>query len=311
MHANGYPESTPPVRRRRRRKKKTYRGVGIVAGGLFWAVFLIAGALVLKGSVPNQVAEFTETPPDSLQTDVQAPQITGIRDFAVFTGETISYRQGITVTDDTDAAPQLDVDSTHVDLTTPGIYTVTYTASDASGNRASAKAQVTVLEKPENYVEPDVIQAAADALLDEILAPNMNVREQVCAIYSWAKENLQYGGHSDRADYQQTAYVMLTEKEGDCYGYFALTKLLFERLDIVNVDVRKVKSSETDSDHFWSLVSVDGGDTYYHFDATPRVGQTEELCLVTDTFLDSFDTYHNGCHNRDKSLYPATPEGWS
>ena len=97
-------------------------------------------------------------------------------------------------------------------------------------------------------------------------------------------------------------------RSGDCFGYFAVTKLLFERLGIPNIDVRKVKNFDGDSDHFWSLVSVDGGKTYYHFDATPRVGDGDDFCLVTDAFLDAYSDSHKGSHNRDKSLYPATPE---
>ena len=87
----------------------------------------------------------------------------------------------------------------------------------------------------------------------------MTVQEQVEAIYYWAKGAFTYSGHSDRTDWRQTAYNMLTNGRGDCYGYFAATKLLFEELGIPNIDVQKVKNSSDDSDHFWSLVSIDGG----------------------------------------------------
>ncbi len=58
-----------------------------------------------------------------------------------------------------------------------------------------------------------------------------------------------------------------------CFNYFAVTKLMFERLGIPNIDVKKVKNYEGDSNHYWSLVSVDGGETYYHFDAAPPQGR--------------------------------------
>ena len=117
-----------------------------------------------------------------------------------------------------------------------------------------------------------------------------------------------YSGHSDKTDWMQGAWVMMDQGEGDCFNYFALTKLLLERCDIPNIDVRKVRNYEGDSDHFWSLVSVDGGNTYYHLDTTPRVGPGDDFCLVTDAFLDAYSDANKGCHNRDKSLYPATPE---
>ena len=100
---------------------------------------------------------------------------------------------------------------------------------------------------------------------------------------------------------------MLTEGKGDCYGFWAVTKLLFERLEIPNIDVRKVKNSADDTDHFWSLVSLDDGDTWYHFDSTPRAGEGDDFCLATDAFIDAYSDSHEGSHNRDKSLYPETP----
>lgn len=155
--------------------------------------------------------------------------------------------------------------------------------------------------------ETDPVDAAADALLDTLIQDGATAEEQVHAIYQWARSSLSYGGHSDRTDWRQTAYTMLTEYRGDCYGYFAVTKLLFDRLGIPNIDVRKVKNAPDDSDHFWSMVSVDGGKTWYHFDATPRVGEGDDFCLVTDGFLDAYSEEHKGSHNRDRSLYPATP----
>ena len=240
--------------------------------------------------------------------DAIPPVIQGVRDFTVYAGETVSCRSGVTVTDDCDLNPVLEVDTSELNLDVPGCYEIIYTATDSAGNVSRVAALVTVLERPENYIAPDTIDAAADKLLAEILSDGMTVREQVQAIYAWARTNISYGGHSDRTDYRQTAGHVLNGRSGDCFGYFAVTKLLFERLGIPNIDVRKVKNFDGDSDHFWSLVSVDGGKTYYHFDATPRVGDGDDFCLVTDAFLDAYSDSHKGSHNRDKSLYPATPE---
>lgn len=320
MHTNERNPQPRPVSRRRRRRRQIRR-LGILPACLVFTVSAIFVTSLLEGCAQKNVAEFTESTPSSasaglqrisaISLDTEAPVITGAQDLEVFAGEAAAYRQGITITDNLDSDPVLDVDSSKVDLSTPGTYPLVYSATDTAGNRSTQEVTVIVRERQNNSVSTNTIYAAADALLEEILSDDMSARQQVQAIYDWTKENLSYGGHSDRTDYEQTAYTMLQEKTGDCYGYFALTKLLFERLDILNVDVQKVHNYEGDSDHFWSLVSLDGGKTYYHFDATPRVGQTEELCLVTDLFLASFDTYHDNCHNRDKSLYPATPEGWS
>ena len=76
----------------------------------------------------------TTEPPYTGPADTLPPQIMGVNHLAVFVGSTVSYRSGILVTDDTDPVPALSVDSSRVDLTTPGTYPVTYTATDRAGN---------------------------------------------------------------------------------------------------------------------------------------------------------------------------------
>lgn len=280
----------------------------VAVGFLCWRGIRLAGRGI-QAAISFLAPEDLNLAPEDSDTggDREAPVLSGIHDFTIYQGETISYLNGVAATDDGDVAPEITVDSTGVDLNQPGTYRITYTATDASGNMSHATASVTVLEKGENYVEPDIIYAAVDAKLEQILRENATVEQQVHDIYAWARLNLRYGGHSDRTDYRQTAYEMLTQEQGDCFGYFAVTKLMFERLGIPNIDVRKVKNSDDDSDHFWSLVSLDGGETWYHFDATPRAGEGDDFCLVTDAFLDAYSDSHDGSHNRDKSLYPPTP----
>ena len=301
-------ESAYPPRRRRRRRSSFFP--------LFMALAILAGFAVLwvraadSGHRPAAQTGTSVAPPaaGAEPGDAIPPVIQGVRDFTVYAGETVSCRSGVTVTDDCDLNPVLEVDTSELNPDVPGCYEIIYTATDSAGNVSRVAALVTVLERPENYIAPDTIDAAADKLLAEILSDGMTIREQVQTIYAWARTNISYGGHSDRTDYRQTAGHVLNGRSGDCFGYFAVTKLLFERLGIPNIDVRKVKNFDGDSDHFWSLVSVDGGKTYYHFDATPRVGDGDDFCLVTDAFLDAYSDSHKGSHNRDKSLYPATPE---
>ena len=240
--------------------------------------------------------------------DTQAPVISGIKNFTVYLGDTVAYRSGITVTDDHDTEPQLTIDSASVDLSKVGKYTVTYTATDISGNVAKKEATVEVREKTAGMVDIETVHTAVDKILSVIINDSMTQRQQVEAIYNWARTSCTYANHSDKSDYLQGAYQMLTTRSGDCFNYFAVSKLMFDRLGIKNIDVRKVKNYTGDSDHFWSLVSLDDGETWYHFDCTPRVGPGDDFCLVTDAFLDAYSDQNNKCHNRDKSLYPATPE---
>lgn len=240
--------------------------------------------------------------------DDTAPEITGVKDIEIYQGDTVSYRSGVSVSDNMDEAPVLTIDNSKVDLSAPGVYEVTYSAKDFCGNEAVVAATVTVYEKRDGYVDLETIYALADKTLKNIVSDNMTTEQKVNAIYRWAHRSLSYVDHSDKSDWRQAAYVALTKARGDCYNYFAVTKLMFERLGISNIDVVKVKPYEGAAGHYWSMVSIDGGETYYHFDATPRVNQDISFCLITDKELDAYSNAHRGSHNRDKSLYPATPE---
>ena len=293
---------------RKSKRRRASCPVGVVTGIVLILILSAMGIwLAVDPALDKVLALSTEPPVQSTgPKDSQPPQIYGIQDFTVYQGDPVSYLSGVTATDDLDPEPKLNVDSREVDLSKPGTYTVTYTASDTSGNLATACANITVLRKEEGYADLETIYTLADELLAIILEGTTDTRQQVEAIYKWARTDIRYAGHSDRADWRQTAYNVIRSGEGDCFGYFAATKLMFERLGIPNIDVQKVRNYEEDSDHFWSLVSVDGNH-YYHFDATPRYGDGDDFCMVTDAFLDAYSEQHKGSHNRDKSLYPETP----
>lgn len=238
--------------------------------------------------------------------DEEAPSIGGVQNITLYQGGTVAYRDGVTVTDNRDDAPELTIDSSAVDLSIPGIYEVIYTAADAAGNISEARSTVTVLEKKDSYVDMEIIYRKADDILSTFINDSMTDREKATAVYRWVRGNCSYCNHSEKDDWRQAAYLMMKNRTGDCFNYFSVCKLMLERLEIANIDVVKVKNYDSDSMHYWSLVSVDGGETYYHFDATPRIGGGD-FCLVTDTFLDNYSVSHYNCFNRDKSLYPATP----
>lgn len=267
------------------------------------------GTYDITYSVTDAAGNTTTVPSTVTVTDDNtAPTIQGVHDISLYLGSAVSYRSGVVVTDDKDPSPKLDIDSSQVDLSNPGTYPLVYTARDMTGNETRLEVTVTVAEKPTTYVEEEVINTKADELLKKIVTEDMTAEAKVKAIYAYVRSHYTYSGHSDKTDWLQGAYVMMTEGQGDCFNYYAITKLLLDRCNIPNIDVRKVRNFPEDSDHYWSLVSVDGGQTYYHLDTTPRVGDGDDFCLVTDAVLDAYSAANKNCHNRDKSLYPATPE---
>lgn len=243
----------------------------------------------------------------SLHLDSEAPVITGAKNLETYAGSTVSYKKGISVTDNVDEKPTLEIDNSKVDLSKPGVYDVIYKATDAAGNTSSVTVTLTVREKPDNFVDPEVIYARVDAILAKFIRDDMTDREKAEAIYVWSRRDtghLTYGSAPHRDDYLQTANEFLDTRKGDCFYFFAIQKLMFERLGIPTIDAKKVKNFEGDSNHYWLLVSVDGGKTYYHYDNV----WSKYLCLVTDEALNAFsDAVDSRPFNRDVSLYPATP----
>ena len=260
----------------------------------------------------SSVPASSSVPTSTAAPDKVAPVITGTKDIEVYVGDAVSYKSGVSVTDNVDAKPELIIDNSKVDLTKPGVYEVTYTATDAAGNTsAPITVKLTVKAKPENFVAPEVIYAKADSILAQFITDDMTDREKAEAVYVWTRRSvhLTYGSapkgfDHENADWLQTAYQLLNKDvvKGDCFYFFAVQKLLLQRLNIPAIDCEKIYDG--DSHHYWLLVSVDGGKSYYHFDNV----WSKQLCLVTDAELDAFSAaVDSHPFNRDKSKYPATP----
>lgn len=240
--------------------------------------------------------------------DLTAPQIMGVTELSMYIGSTISYRKGIILTDDTDPAPKLTVDSSAVDLSRPGTYQVVYTATDCVGNSFSQTTTVTVREAPRSFVEEDVILQEADRLLEKILKEGMTPREQVEAIYKYLDRECCYVNSSDKSDWMQAAYKLMKTQRGDCFSFYSLSRLFFERLGLPNLTVRRQENAWRSSNHWWNMVSLDGGESWYHYDSTPHSAGLMETCLVTDADLERFNRSARGYYDWDRASYPATPE---
>ncbi len=253
------------------------------------------------GNAVFTTAEMNFTP------DYEGPRILGVNKFSLYEGGTISYRSGVVLEDNCDTAPVLTIDSSRVDLSKPGSYEVVYRATDAAGNMTTLTAPVTVEEKPDSYVEEAEIIAMADELLATFITKQMTTEEQVEAVYDWVRDNCTYLNRTDKVDRMQGAYVMMSTRYGDCFNYFAICSLFFERLGIPQINVTRSPNSVRTTKHYWSLISIDGGETYYHFDVCPQAGFDVRICLATDAEVEACNQYAAGYYTFDKSLYPATP----
>ena len=86
---------------------------------------------------------------------IDAPSINGISDKTVTVGDTVDYLSGVTATDGkgTDITGSIEVDSSKVDVNTPGTYQITYKVTDSYGFSTGANCNITVNEKKEEVAD--------------------------------------------------------------------------------------------------------------------------------------------------------------
>lgn len=248
--------------------------------------------------IPTETPLPTETP---VPADTTAPVIEGVCDKTVYVGETISYKKGVTVTDNSDGAVQLDIDSSEVDLDTVGQYAVTYTATDEAGNVTVEQITVTVIEMDEKEAE---VNRLADELIAELITEDMSKWDTCYKLWNWCRTKIKYSySAGDRSSIYAGAYEGLHDRAGDCYAYYATFTVLLQKCGIETMEVRRVGG---DSDHWWNLVNL--GDGWYHCDSSPRkVGHTYKCFMQTDAQIQAYTDYYTEkpeYYTFDKSLYP-------
>lgn len=232
----------------------------------------------------------------TLQEDTDTPVITGAKDLDVYQGMSVSYKTGVTVTDDCMEDLEFTVDNSQVDLKTPGDYPLTYTATDVGGHTTQVSVTVHVLEQKYDINEVDRL---ADELLAQIFTGDMTPYDKCEAIYNWVVRNVGYMDHSDKGNWVQGAWEGLVKRRGDCYVYFATSKELLTRAGIDNIDIEKIPTTRM---HYWNLVNLGTG--WYHFDTTPRVSDHPRIFLWTEDELMAYSAIHYRAFNYDHSLYP-------
>lgn len=243
--------------------------------------------------------------------DREPPVITGAQDLTVVAGGSLSYRSGVTAKDNVDPSVTLQVDASQVNLTVPGRYPVIYSAVDSRGNEATVSITVTVTEPEEADLEQVLQQAGstalsdvtsedvyalADRILASIINADMSQREKARAIFDYVHSAIRYVGTSEKNNWLMGAYVGLTQGRGDCFNYFAASKLLLTQAGIPNIDLERVGGN---TDHYWQLVNV--GDGYYHFDTCPHPNSYPLTCfLLTEAEVRA---YTEQCASVRKNYY--------
>ena len=220
--------------------------------------------------------------PFTVINDTNPPVILGTHNMEFFIGDYITYRDGVTVEDDHDRDPDLEIDTSAVDPDTDGTYPVRYIATDEYGNQCVVVVNITMRTMPEGYVEPEVVYAEAQEVLDQIIEPDMTDVEKAFRIFRWARNNIHYIGTSIKTDWTAGANEGFTTLRGDCYTYYACCKALLDVAGIENELVERYPVVR--SQHFWNLVKLDG--QWYHCDSCPSTSHEGFWFMRTDDELD-------------------------
>ena len=238
--------------------------------------------------------------------DTTAPVIE-VGEIHVNVGDGIAWKKQATVTDNSDGKIDIKVDSSAVNTSAAGTYSVTYTATDESGNSSSATATVIVGTME---VTEDMLYTELDKVIAQIITDGMNTEAKVRAIYAYVQDSINYASTAETDDFVYAAYMALfSSGTGDCYSYFAASKAFFERLGIENIDMKRAEGGAP-GNHYWNLVNIGTKDApkWYHYDANPISGQySVSGCLLTDAQVAAYDAWcGQGYRKYDVSKVPAS-----
>lgn len=259
-----------------------------------------------KGKENERTVTFT------LAVDEEPPVITGAGDIVAYLGDGVSYRSGVSVSDNCNNPVTLDINSSAVDTSAEGSYPVIYTAIDGAGNVTTLTVTVYVYRET---VTEDMLWTEIDRLIAANIPQSATTEQKARAVYNYVYYSISYADSSDKSDWVRAAYEGIRTGQGDCYTYFALSKAFFVRLGIENKDIQRTEGIVTER-HYWNMVNIgtSASPRWYHFDACQLRGESAPFgCLLTDAQINAFSrqkTDANGVSNYfyayNSAAYPAT-----
>ena len=238
----------------------------------------------------------------------EPPYFIGIHDIEITEGDGIAYRQGVTAYDCTGKEISFEVNANAVKINTPGVYEAIYIATDADGNIKEEKITVTVLKRPK--VDPEVLYELVDQNIQRHGMDEMSKKELAEFLYDHIKANTTFVRDSDKTDWIAEAYRALTDREGDCFTYYAVARAYFNRCGVETITVQRTQNARPGT-HYWLLVNMGTTDApaWYHWDACPHYMEYPFYsCLVTDDELLAYNQKVENYYLFDMELYPRTPE---
>ncbi|WP_028242729.1 transglutaminase-like domain-containing protein [Pseudobutyrivibrio ruminis] len=249
--------------------------------------------------VTDEAGNTTEsTIPCTVIEDVTPPEITGVEPLTVSQGDAISYKKGVTVTDDKDENPTLEVDTSLVNPDKRGTYKITYTATDAAGNTSEKTTTIKIVSAKISEATEETVYAKADEILSEIITDNMTQLQQAKAVFDWVVKNITYSETAGIDDLLSAAYKGMYYRVGDCTVKQKTAEVMLNRLGIKNMEIEKIRDTRG---HYWLLIDV--GEGWYHYDPNLQLDGTL-IFYWHDADLWAYSNAHKNTHNYDPSKYP-------
>ena len=252
--------------------------------------------IIVEDAAKNKT---TVVVPCKVITDTTAPVISGVEPLSVSQGDTIAYTSNITVTDDYDKNPTLEVDTSEVNPDKRGIYNITYTATDASGNKATASTTIQIKSMVIAAATESTVNGMADEILSQIIHDGMSQLEQARAVFDWVVNNITYSESAGIDDLYSAAYKGMYNRVGDCTVKQKTAEVMLNRLGIKNMEIEKIRDTRG---HYWLLIDV--GEGWYHYDPNAQLDGSL-IFYWHDADLWEYSNTHGNTHNYDKSKYPT------
>ena len=265
--------------------------------------FTQAGDYELEVVVTDTSGNSTSvTVPCTIIHDDTPPVISGVTALTVHMGDAISYMENVTVSDDYDDDPTLEVDTSNVNTDKQGTYTIIYKATDKAGNTSTKKTNIVILAANLSNVTSETVYEMADEVLDEIFTEGgLSKKEKAQLIYNWVVDNITYSYSTGYDDKISGAYVGFTSRRGDCTVLQKTAEVLLNRAGITVMEIEKIRDSH--GGHAWLLIDI--GEGWYHFDPT-RMEDGSLIFYWTDAQLKEHNaTDGMNHHNYDASKYPT------
>ncbi len=257
--------------------------------GNFDVVILVtdAGGNTTESTIPCTVVD-----------DLTPPEISGVEPLTVAQGDSISYKKDVTVTDDKDDNPTLEVDTSLVNPDKRGVYKVTYTATDAAGNTSEKTTTIKIVSAKIAEATEETVNAKADEILSGIITDNMTQLQKAKAVFDWVVKNITYSESAGIDDLLSAAYKGMFYRVGDCTVKQKTAEVMLNRLGIKNMEIEKIRDTRG---HYWLLIDV--GEGWYHYDPNLQLDGTL-IFYWHDADLWEYSNAHKNTHNYDPSKYP-------